>query len=355
MKRIVSVGGIKIGGGTVVMQSMLSVKISDEGAALREIRSLLACGCELIRVAITDEADVAALSRLKATTSARLIADIHFDLRLALAAIAAGADKIRINPGNIHQNALLLQVVAAAKKSHIPIRIGVNLGSLDPECLEQYGPTAEAMVESLAKYVRYFENQGFFDLVLSLKASDVETTVRANELAHARFDYPLHVGVTEAGTVTQGTIKGTLALARLLPQGIGDTVRLSLAAPPATEIAILKQILSQLRIITRPELIACPECGRKRLDVAELGSEVEEFLATLPDVDLKVAVMGCVVNGPGEARDADLALMGAGAARCALYVAGKLAGYVDKEVAVAALKELIIAEVEKRQKKKPHG
>lgn len=299
------------GGAPVTVQSMTKTDTRDIAATTEEIRRLEEAGCEIIRLAVPDEEAARSLGRLRASTRVPLVADIHFDYRLALLAVEMGVDKLRLNPGNIGSSARVREVARAASSRGIPIRIGVNAGSLERSLLEKYGrPTAEAMVESALGQVRLLEDLGFGDVVVSLKASDVPTTIKAYRLASEKLDYPLHLGVTEAGTAWAGTIRSAVGIGALLAEGIGDTIRVSLTADPVEEVRAGYAILKALGLRQRgPTVVSCPTCGRCELDLVRIAAEVERRLEGL-GYPLRVAVMGCVVNGPGEAREADVGVAG---------------------------------------------
>lgn len=310
--RQVRVGRLLVGGGApVTVQSMTKTDTRDIAATTEEIRRLEEAGCEIIRLAVPDEEAARSLGRLRASTRVPLVADIHFDYRLALLAVEMGVDKLRLNPGNIGSSARVREVARAASSRGIPIRIGVNAGSLERSLLEKYGrPTAEAMVESALGQVRLLEDLGFGDVVVSLKASDVPTTIKAYRLASEKLDYPLHLGVTEAGTAWAGTIRSAVGIGALLAEGIGDTIRVSLTADPVEEVRAGYAILKALGLRQRgPTVVSCPTCGRCELDLVRIAAEVERRLEGL-GYPLRVAVMGCVVNGPGEAREADVGVAG---------------------------------------------
>jgi (E)-4-hydroxy-3-methylbut-2-enyl-diphosphate synthase len=320
--RQVTLGELKIGGGApVAVQSMTNTDTRDVGTTLAQIDRLAQAGCDAVRLAVLDEDAAKALKEIRDNTKVPLIADIHFDHRLALAALEAGIDGLRINPGNIGARWKVEEVVRAAKDCGAPIRIGVNSGSLDRELLEKYGsPTAEALVESALKHVTILEELGFDDIKLSLKGSDVPRTVEAYQRMIEVRDYPLHIGITEAGTVFRGAVKSAVGLGILLADGIGDTLRVSLSGDPVREIEVCYWILSSLGIRRRGiDVISCPTCGRTRMGVEMLALEIEKRLADL-DAPITLAVMGCEVNGPGEAREADLGV-----------AAGKTSGLLFKD------------------------
>ncbi|MCR4665813.1 MAG: flavodoxin-dependent (E)-4-hydroxy-3-methylbut-2-enyl-diphosphate synthase [Desulfovibrio sp.] len=310
--RQIHLGSLPLGGGApVVVQSMTNTDTRDPEATLAQIARLAARGCEAVRLAVPDEAAAKVLPEIRAGTSLPLIADIHFDYRLALAALDAGFEGIRINPGNIGGERPVREVVSAAKANGSVIRVGVNSGSLEKRLLARYGgPTPQAMVESALGHVRLLEDLHFHDLKISLKSSSVLNTLEAYRLLHERTDYPLHIGVTEAGGLLRGTVKSSVGLGLLLHEGIGDTLRVSLTADPAEEVTVAYEILRALGLRKRgPEIISCPTCGRTEIDLFSLARAVENALAT-STANITVAVMGCVVNGPGEAREADIGLAG---------------------------------------------
>ncbi len=312
MTRQIQVGDVRIGGGApVVIQSMLNTKTTDVEGSLSQLRALKAAGCQIARLAVPNLESVAGFREICAESPLPLVADIHFDYKLAIAAAEAGASKIRINPGNIGGEDRVKAVVEVCKDKHIPIRIGVNGGSLDKRLLEKYGhPTAEALVESAFEHLELLEKFGFYDTCLSMKSSTVPTMVAACRLFRSRCDYPLHIGVTETGPVRQGLIKSAMGIGALLLDGIGDTIRVSLTDDPVEEIYAAKDILKAAGL--RKEgvnIISCPTCGRTRIDLIGLVNQVEQALKFC-EKPLTVAVMGCVVNGPGEAREADIGIAG---------------------------------------------
>ncbi len=310
--RQIKVGPVAVGGGApVVVQSMTNTDTRDVPATLQQIKTLADAGCELVRLAVVDEQAATAIAEIKAQSPVPLIADIHFDYRLALAALDSGIDGLRLNPGNIGAAWKVREVVKAARDHMVPIRIGVNSGSLEKELLAKYqGPSANAMVESALGHVQILEELDFRDIKVSLKASNVPLMLDAYRLLAQQVDYPLHLGVTEAGTVNSGTIKSAVGIGALLAEGIGDTIRVSLTGDPLPEIRVAYEILKALNLRQRgAEIISCPTCGRTRINLARLADKVEEKLQTI-DKPIKVAVMGCVVNGPGEAREADIGIAG---------------------------------------------
>ena len=310
--KVIDIGGVKIGGKyPVAIQSMTNTKTEDVQATVEQILKLEAAGCEIIRCAVPTMEAAEALREIKKQIHIPLVADIHFDYRLAIAAIENGADKIRINPGNIGSEDRVKAVVDKAKEYGVPIRVGVNSGSLEKPLLEKYGGvTAEAIVESALDKVHMIENMGYDNLVVSIKSSDVLMCVRAHELIAKECPYPLHVGITESGTVYSGNVKSSVGLGIILYEGIGNTIRVSLTGDPAEEIRTAKLILKTLGLRKGGiEVVSCPTCGRTKIDLIGLANEVEKMVADIP-LDIKVAVMGCVVNGPGEAREADIGIAG---------------------------------------------
>ena len=312
MTKQIHVGGVAIGGGAPVsIQSMLNTKTTDVEGSLAQIARLQAAGCQIVRLAVPDQEAAAGFRQIAARSPLPLVADIHFDYRLALAAAEGGAAKIRINPGNIGSADKVREVVAACRDHQIPIRIGVNGGSLEKRLLEKYGrPTPEAMVESAFGHIALLEKEGFTDICVSMKSSDVPTMMKAYCLMSKQSDYPLHVGVTETGTEYMGTLKSAMGIGGLLCLGIGDTIRVSLTADPVKEVLAAKDILKAAGLRkTGVNLIACPTCGRTKIDLIGLANQVERALKDC-EKPITVAVMGCVVNGPGEAREADVGIAG---------------------------------------------
>jgi (E)-4-hydroxy-3-methylbut-2-enyl-diphosphate synthase len=330
--RAVQVGPLVIGGGApVVLQSMTNTDTSDINATLAQISQLASAGCEMVRVAVPNELAVSALPELVEKSPLPVVADIHFNHRFALAAIAAGVVKLRINPGNIGGEKRLAEVVEQAGIRQIPIRIGVNAGSLEKRLLEKYGKaTPEALVESAQDHIRMVEKLGFHDIVISMKASSVPLTVAAYRLFAQASNYPLHVGITEAGSSFSGTIYSAAGIGALLLDGLGDTVRVSLTAPPVEEIRVAKEILSAAEVRRfGPRIISCPTCGRTQIGLIELAAELEKRVAHIKE-PLTLAVMGCAVNGPGEAREADLGIAG-GNNQGLIFCAGKIVRKVPQK------------------------
>ncbi len=310
--KVVDIGGVKIGGDNpIAIQSMCNTKTADVKATVRQILELEEAGCEIIRCTANDMAAAEAFSEIKKQIHIPLVADIHFDYRLAIAAMEHGADKIRINPGNIGGEERIAEVVRVAKERSIPIRVGVNSGSLEKDIVEKYGGvTAEGLVESALDKVHIIEDHDYDNMVVSIKSSDVMLCVDAYRLFAKKSSYPLHVGITEAGTVSRGTIKSSVGLGLILGAGIGDTIRVSLTGPVTEEVRVARQILQALGLRKSGiELVSCPTCGRTEIDLIGLADKVDELVSGY-DLDIKVAVMGCVVNGPGEAKEADLAVCG---------------------------------------------
>ena len=350
--REVRIGDRVIGGGhPILIQSMTNTKTEDVAATAAQIRELEAAGCDIIRCAVPHMEAAAALKEIKKQISIPLVADIHFDYRLAIAAIENGADKIRINPGNIGSDDRIREVVKAAKEKEIPIRVGVNSGSLEKELVEKYhGVTAEGLVESALDKVRKIESFGYDNLVISIKSSDVMMCVKAHELISEKTDYPLHVGITESGTIISGNIKSAIGLGLILHQGIGDTIRVSLTGNPLEEIKSAKLILKTLGLRKGGiEVVSCPTCGRTQIDLIGLANQVENMVGDIP-LDLKVAVMGCAVNGPGEAREADIGIAG-GVGEGLLIKHGKVIRKVPESELVSVLREELLHWNENEERK----
>lgn len=337
----IRIGNVLIGGSNnIAIQSMCNTKTKDTSSTIEQIKSLEKEGCNIVRVAVLDINDALAIKTIKENINIPLVADIHFDYKLALASIESGIDKLRINPGNIGSIDKIKLVVDKCKEKNIPIRIGVNMGSLDKEIEKEYGRCAKALVESAKKHVQILESLDFYNTVISLKASDVQTTIEAYKLASNEFDYPLHIGVTESGTSFAGTIKSSIGLGTLLYLGIGDTIRVSLSDDPVEEIKVAKEILSTFNYYKKPILTACPTCGRTQYNMLPILKEIEQYLNTLTNCDIKVAVMGCAVNGPGEAKDADIGIAG-GINEVLLFKNGEIIRKIDEKNVVKELKEEI--------------
>jgi len=342
MTRQINVGGVPMGGGAPVsIQSMTNTPTHDVERTLSQIRALAAAGCGIVRVAVPNMKAAQAIGALKAGSPVPLVADIHFDYRLALKAAEQGIDKIRINPGNIGAPDRVEAVAKACKERGIPIRVGVNGGSLEKDLLAKYGgPTPEAMVESALGHIKLLEKYGFEDICLSLKSSSVPATMQAYQLMAERYDYPLHLGVTEAGTREMGELKAAAGIGGLLALGIGDTLRVSLTADPVEEVYAARRILKAIGLRREgPELISCPTCGRTQIDLIPMARQVEELLKGV-DKPITVAVMGCVVNGPGEASHADVGLAG-GCGEGVLFKHGQIVAKVPEDRLVPELMKLI--------------
>lgn len=329
MSKKVKIGNLVIGGGErIAVQSMATVRPSDANA-VSQAEELKNVGCDILRFSVNDEKDALAFSKIKKAVDIPLVADIHFDYKLALLSIKGGADKIRINPGNIGGDDKVKLVAEALKDKGLPVRVGANTGSIEKDFLAKYGRGHIALAESALRQVALLEKFGVNDIVVSVKASDVKTTVNAYRYIAAKTDHPLHLGVTEAGTEYRGTIKNAVAMGALLSDGIGDTLRVSLSAPPVREVIAAKTILSSLGLIKTPDLIACPTCGRCEWDCMAFAEKTERYLQTI-NAPIKVAVMGCVVNGPGEGKDADVGVAGAKDG-CVIFAHGEIVKKVKKE------------------------
>ena len=339
--KVVDIGGVKIGGDNpVAIQSMCNTKTADVAATVNQIKALESVGCEIVRVAVPDMEAAEAIKEIKKQINIPLVADIHFDYRMAILAMENGADKIRINPGNIGSHDRIKAVVDCAKERNIPIRVGVNSGSLEKEILDKYRGhvTAEGIVESAMDKVRIIEELDYDNIVVSIKSSDVMMCVKAHELIARECKYPLHVGITESGTLYSGNIKSSVGLGIILNIGIGDTIRVSLTGDPVEEIRTAKLILKTLGLRKGGiEVVSCPTCGRTRIDLISLADKVEHMVESYP-LDIKVAVMGCVVNGPGEAREADLGIAG-GDGEGLLIRKGEIIKKVPENMLLSALKE----------------
>ncbi len=339
--RVIGIGDRVIGGGNpVLIQSMCNTKTQDIEATVSQINALAKAGCDIIRVAVPDMEAANALKEIKKQITIPLVADIHFDYRLAITSIEAGADKIRINPGNIGSVDRVRAVVEKAKEYNVPIRVGVNSGSLEKNLIEKYGGvTAQGIVDSALDKVRMIEELGYDNLVISIKSSDVLMCIKAHELISKQTDYPLHVGITESGTLVSGTIKSSVGLGIILYEGIGDTIRVSLTGDPLEEVKAARLILKSLGLRRGGvEVVSCPTCGRTRIDLISLANQVEEMVSKFDHLDVKVAVMGCVVNGPGEAREADIGIAG-GVGEGLLIKKGEIICKVPEDQLLMALQE----------------
>lgn len=350
MKRAVTVGNVKIGEGRIKIQSMTNVKTSDASAVSGQIRALADAGCDIVRVSVPDSASADALKSIVPSSPIPVVADIHFDYRLAIASVENGAHKIRINPGNIGSFDRVRAVADCCRAHRIPIRVGVNGGSLPKELLDRFGDTSEALAECAVQNVRMLERAGFEDIVVSVKSTSVRRTVEANRILFRTLDYPLHIGVTEAGTAELGTVKSAIGLGSLLLDGIGDTVRVSLTGDPVQEVGAARRILQALRLDTDfVEVISCPTCARTECDVEGLARKIAEMTQNV-HVPLQVAVMGCVVNGVGEGKRADLGIAG-GKGRSAIFRRGEVVCTVDNDRLLEAFRELLNEELALRASK----
>lgn len=341
--KVIRIGQSVIGGGNpILIQSMTNTRTEDVKATVEQITRLTAAGCDIIRCTVPNQEAAAALKEIKKNITIPLVADIHFDYRLAIAAMENGADKIRINPGNIGNDEKLRAVVNVAKERSIPIRVGVNSGSLEKDLINKYGRvTAEGLVESALDKVKRIEDMGYDQMVISIKSSDVMMCIKAHELIAKQTNYPLHVGITEAGTVNAGNIKSALGLGIILYQGIGDTIRVSLTGDPVEEIKSAKLILKTLGYRTGGiEVVSCPTCGRTQINLIKLATDVEEMVQDI-DLDIKVAVMGCAVNGPGEAREADIGIAG-GRGEGLLIRKGEIIRKVPEDQLLEVLREELL-------------
>ncbi len=338
--RQVSVGGLMIGGDAPIrLQSMTISHTRDVEETVDQIHKLAEAGCELVRVACPTEQDARSLGKIKSRIKIPLVADIHFNHRFALIALDEGVDKLRLNPGNIGKKERTVEIVRKAKERCVPIRIGVNSGSLEEDLMQQYGPTAEALVESAMRHIRILEELDFQDIIVSIKASEVPTMIRAYRLASQKFDYPLHLGVTEAGTLQRGSIYSAIGIGALLNEGIGDTIRVSLTAESVEEIKVGKMILEALGFRKGVRVVSCPSCGRAEVDVFKLAEEVENRAMKLTD-PMTISVLGCVVNGPGEAHESDFGITG-GKDKGMIYIDGKRHRVVGEKELVDQLFEEI--------------
>lgn len=334
---------ITIGGDSpIVIQSMTNTKTSDAKATIAQIKALEKAGCELVRVSVPNNESAQAIGEIISNVNIPVVADIHFDYKLALESIKNGVHGLRINPGNIGNEEKVIQVVNEAKKRNIKIRIGVNAGSLEKDLLDSMGRTPEAMVESAFRHIKILEKYDFYNTAVSLKASDIETTIKAYELFSSKSDYPLHLGITEAGTLKAGTIKSSIGIGYMLLNGIGDTIRVSLTADPLEEIYVAKEILKSIGLDNESiRIISCPTCARTDIDIIGLAEKVEKATANIKK-NISVAIMGCAVNGPGEARDADLGIAG-GKSEALLFKKGQIIRKVDE----ASIIEVLLEEIDK--------
>lgn len=340
----IHVGTLPIGGGhPITVQSMTNTSTSDIRATVRQIRRLQDAGCDIVRVAVPDQEAAIALGKIRAKIHLPLVADIHFDHQLALTALRQGIDSLRLNPGNIGSEAKVKEVVAMAKERMTPIRIGVNSGSLSAEMLKKYGHTAEALVESALEHVAILERMGYEAIKISVKASSVPITVESYRLLAAKVPYPLHIGITEAGTDFAGTIRSAMGIGALLLDGIGDTIRVSLTSDPVNEVRTGIEILKSLGLRKGLRIISCPTCGRTHINLIRLTHEVEKALQPYQNVNITVAVMGCVVNGPGEAREADYGIAG-GSGEGILFRKGEIVAKLPEAELLCALVDMIQAE-----------
>jgi (E)-4-hydroxy-3-methylbut-2-enyl-diphosphate synthase len=341
--RVVQIGNLKIGGGNPIrVQSMCNTDTRNASATTKQILELEKAGCEIIRVAVPDIIAAKAIKDIKKNIHIPLVADIHFDYKLALESIKNGVDKVRINPGNIGSSQNVKKVVNACKDKNIPIRIGINTGSLEKEAEKKYGRTAKAMVESALSHIQILEKLNFHNIIISMKASDIQRTVEAYRLLSQKVDYPLHLGITEAGTINTGTVKSSVGLGIMLFKGIGDTIRVSLTSDPVEEVRVGWEILKSLKLRERGvNLISCPTCGRTEIDLIGLANKVEKALMGI-DKPITVAVMGCVVNGPGEAKEADIGVAG-GHHQGVIFKKGQIICTVPEE----KILEVLLSEIQK--------
>lgn len=328
MKKIIKVGNLEIGNGHIFIQSMTNTKTSDVKNTIEQILNLEKYGCEIIRVAVKDQDDALAIKQIKEQIHIPLVADIHFDYKLALLAIENGVNKIRINPGNMPKEHVK-EIVEACKRNNIPIRIGVNSGSLSPDIIKQYGVTAEGLVQEAIREIKLLEKFDFTNIVLSLKATDIKTFIEANRQISKLYDYPLHIGLTESGTVTSGNIRSSYAIGTLLNEGIGDTIRVSLTGNPLNEVVSAKEILKIFNKYSGATLISCPTCGRTEYNMEKLVAKLEPIILNFPK-PVKIAIMGCIVNGIGEGKEADLGIAG-GKNKAVIFKKGEIIKTVYEE------------------------
>ena len=346
--RVVKVGNVLIGGDNPIsIQSMTNTSSKDITATANQINELTKCGCDIARIAILDMEDALSVKEIKSKISIPLVCDIHFDYRLALVCIENGCDKLRINPGNIGSIENTKKVVDKCKEYGIPIRIGVNAGSLEKEYKELYGVSAKAMVESAKNHIKILEDLNFYDIVVSLKASSIDMCLEAYKLASESFDYPLHIGITEAGTLLSGTIKSTIGLTELIKSGIGDTLRVSLSTDPIYEVRVAKEILAALNLYKKPNLISCPTCGRCQYNMFNIVNEIESFLDCI-SAPITVAIMGCAVNGPGEASHADIGIAG-GKNEALLFKNGQIIRKIKEKNIISEFKEEILKTIKEKK------
>ena len=339
-RKKVKVAGLTLGGGKIYIQSMLNAPAADVEGSVRQAIALEEAGCEIVRAAVPTLEDVRLIPAIKEKVNIPLVADIHFDYRIALAAVDAGVDKVRINPGNVGSFDKVKAVADKCRQNNVPIRIGVNSGSLERELLEKYGsPTAEALVESAMRHVKMLNDCDFDDIVISIKSSDVRLMIQAYRLLAQQVEYPLHLGVTEAGTEHMGMLKSAVGIGSLLCDGIGDTIRVSLTADPVREVYAAKDILKACGLGTGVEIVSCPTCGRTKIDLIGLAQRVEEMCRSI-DKPIKVAVMGCAVNGPGEAREADIGVAG-GCGEGLIFKKGEILRKVPEDMILTELKKEI--------------
>ncbi len=342
IKNVMQIGNVYIGGNNpVLFQSMTNIKTSNTKEVTQQINTLVANGTQIVRVAVLDQADAIAIKELKKATTCAIVADIHFDYKLALTAIESGCDKLRINPGNIGDIDKIKQVVDACKLHNIPIRIGVNSGSIDKEIEAEYGISGVALYQSALKHIKILESLDFYNICVSIKATSIDDLLAANKLLDQNHPYPIHIGLTEAGTNQAGIVRSSYAIGTLLSAGIGDTIRVSLTGDPVSEIPVCKDILAMFDLYDKPTLISCPTCGRLSYDMFSVVEEIEKYLNTL-NKKIKVAIMGCAVNGPGEARDADIGIAG-GKSEALLFIKGK----IIKKVPQSEIVKTLIEEIEK--------
>lgn len=343
--RTIQIGSVKIGGlNPITIQSMTNTKTADVQKTVSQIHQLEKAGCEIVRLAVPDESSAKAISQIKQNINIPLIADIHFDYKLALAALDAGTDGLRLNPGNIGSRQKVKKIVDAAREKKIPIRIGVNSGSLPKHIIRKFGLTSEGIVEAALEHIKILEEENYGELKISVKTSSVPLTIDSYRLLSKNVDYPLHLGVTEAGLEFAGTIKSATGIGTLLAEGIGDTIRVSLTSDPLREIEVAKQILISLGLKKGLQIIACPTCGRTEINLQKLAEDTEKKLSDLNHLNLKIAVMGCVVNGPGEAADADFGIAG-GRKEGLLFKKGKIIKKVPENLLLSELETLIRNEI----------